>query len=485
MVISEITSQEKNNLRKTKIICTLGPATSSKDMIKKLALAGMDIARLNFSHGTAQEHKRHLQFVRKISQEIGKPLGVLQDLEGYKIRTGPLEKGKKVFLKEGDFLDLVSENKPGNNREVSISYPQLYKFVKPGDRIFIDDGNIELKIKKVSPGKITTRVITAGPLGERKGIHVPGVNLEFPCLTEKDKQDIRTGIELGVDYIAQSFVRSAKDIDLIKNILKKEKREEIKVLAKIEDSKGVENIEEIIQVANGIMIARGDMGVCLPRAQVPLIQKMIIRKCNQMGKPVITATQMLDSMIRNHQPTRAEVADVANAIMDGTDLLMLSGETAIGLYPEEAVKEMHRIAVTCEASLKYEELLKIREIPPPATIADSIGFVTRQLAELVKANVIVVFTLSGNTARIVSKYRPRARIIALTPDLPVAKELILYWGVEVLTVTKVDNIETHYEVFLEELVKKNLIKKGELVVLTSGIKKELDKPSGNIKMISI
>lgn len=471
-------------MRKTKIICTLGPASSSKEKIRKLAIAGMDIARLNFSHGTLEEHQKYFTIIQEISQELGRPIGVLQDLEGYKIRTGPLKDGKSLKLKEGDLLSLTSGNKQGNDREVSISYPELYRFVKSGDRIFIDDGKIELQIEKVSPKKIKTRVIIGGLLGERKGIHVPGVNLEFPSLTQKDRKDIQVGIEVGVDYIAQSFVRKSEDVLMIKEILKERGREDIGVLAKIEDSRGVENIDEIIRVCDGIMIARGDMGVCLPRAQVPLIQKMIIQKCNQMGKPVITATQMLDSMIRNHHPTRAEVADVANAIIDGTDLLMLSGETAIGSYPEEAVREMHRIAVTTEASLKYGEILQVRGILPRGTIPDSIGFTTRQLAELVKAHVIMVFTLSGNTAKIISKYRPRARIIALTPDHSVARGLLLYWGIEVVVVDKVPDIESYFKHFLEDMVRKNLINKGELVVLTSGIKKESDKPAGTIKILS-
>jgi len=471
-------------LRKTKIICTLGPASSSKEKIRKLAIAGMDIARLNFSHGSLEEHQKYFTTIQEISRELGRPIGVLQDLEGYKIRTGPLKNGKSLELKKDELLFLISGNKQGNGKEVNISYPELYRFVKPGDRIFIDDGKVELQIEKVSPEKIKTRVIIGGLLGEKKGIHVPGVNLDFPSLTEKDRKDIQLGIKMGVDYIAQSFVRKSEDVLVIKEILEKEGRKNIGILAKIEDSRGVENIDEIIRVSDGIMIARGDMGVCLPRAQVPLIQKMIIQKCNQMGKPVITATQMLDSMIRNHHPTRAEVADVANAIIDGTDLLMLSGETAIGSYPEEAVKEMHRVAVTTEASLKYEEILQVRGISPRGTIPDSIGFTTRQLAELVKAHVIMVFTLSGNTAKIISKYRPRARIIALTPNLSVARGLLLYWGVKAVVVDEVPDIERRFEHFLEEMVRKNLINRGELVVLTSGIKKESDKPAGTIKILS-
>lgn len=479
--------EEARGVRKTKIICTLGPSSSSKEMIGKLVRAGMDIARLNFSHGNLEEHQSYISTVKEVSRDLGKPIGILQDLEGYKIRTGLLKNGKSIELRENDLLVLSSEKISGSDENikwVSISYPEFYRFVKPGDIIFIDDGKIELQIQEVLPRRIKTRVIIGGLLGEKKGIHVPGVSIDFPSLTQKDRQDIRMGIVMGVDYIAQSFVQKAEDILLVKRILTGEGAENICVLAKIEDSKGVENIDEIIEVSDGIMIARGDMGVCLPRDQVPLIQKMIIKKCNQKGKPVITATQMLDSMIRNHQPTRAEVADIANAVIDGTDALLLSGETAIGSYPEESVKEMHRIAVTTEASLNYEQLLRIRGILPEKTISDSIGYITRQLAQLVNAHVIMAFTLSGNTAQIISKYRPRSRIMALTPNHSVAKKLLIYWGVEVQIVDRVPDIESYFENFLQQMVEQNLIGKGELVILTSGIKKEEEKPAGTIKILS-
>ncbi len=472
------------NKRKTKIICTLGPASGSKQVIRKLAIAGMDIARLNFSHGTPELKRMHFTTVQEISQKIGKSIGVLQDLEGYKVRTGSLKGGKSLPLKENDSLFLFSKDKQGEDKGVSISYPELYRLVKPGDRIFIDDGKIELEVVQALPERIETKIIIGGLLGERKGIHIPGAKFEFPALTQKDMKDIQLGIELGVDYIAQSFVRKSEDILIIRNILKKEGREDIGIIAKIEDVRGVENIDEIIKVSDGIMIARGDMGVSLPRAEVPLIQKMIIQKCNRMGKPVITATQMLDSMIRNHDPTRAEVADVANAIMEGTDLVMLSSETAVGFYPEQAVKEMHQIAITIEASLNYEEILHARGILPHRTISDSVAFATRELAGLTKASTVIAFTLSGNTARIISKYRPKARIIAITPNYSVARQLLLYWGVEVMVVDRVPNVENYFEHFLQQAIRKNLVRRGELVVLTSGIKKELDKPSGNIKLLS-
>lgn len=470
--------------RKTKIICTLGPASRRKEVIRKLAMAGMDIARLNFSHGTPEQHRARLKSVQEISGQLGKPIGILQDLEGYKIRTGSLKSGQSLALKENDSLFLTSDEMKGKDQWVSVSYPGLHRFVKRGDRIFIDDGKIELEVKQISQEKIETRVILGGQLGERKGIHVPGAEFEFPSLTQKDRGDIRLGIKLGVDYLAQSFVRKAEDILIIKDILRKEGREDIGVIAKIEDARGVENIDEIIEVSDGIMIARGDMGVCLPRAEVPLIQKMIIEKCNRVGKPVITATQMLDSMIRNPYPTRAEVADVANAIMDGTDLVMLSGETAVGSYPEKAVKEMHQIALTTEASLKYDGLLHPRGILPQPTVSESVAFVTCELARLTKASTIIAFTLSGNTARITSKYRPQARIIAATPNYSVAKKLLLYWGVEVMVVERVPDIENYLEHFLTQAIRKNLINREDLVVLTSGIKKESDKPAGSIKLLS-
>lgn len=471
-------------MRKTKIVCTLGPATKDKETIRQLAIAGMDIARLNFSHGTYEEHRGYFNNLREASRECKKPVGILQDLEGYKIRTGSLKGGKSLNLEEGDSLWLLPEGSREEGKWVSISYPHLHRIARKGDRVFVDDGRIELQIERVCEEKIRTKVVIGGLLGEHKGVHIPGVSPDFPSLTEKDKTDIQFGVNLGVDYIAQSFVRQVDDITVIRDVLKKAGREDIGVLAKIEDSRGVNNIDEIIEVADGVMIARGDMGVCLPRAEVPLIQKRIIRKCNRAGKPVITATQMLDSMIHNHHPTRAEVADVANAIFDGTDLVMLSGETATGSYPVQSVREMHEIAVMTENSLRYDRILQQRGILPKKTISDSIAFTTRELAELTQADFIMAFTLSGTTATVISKYRPRARILAVTPDHSVAKRLLLYWGVEVMMVEKVEDIEKYFEYFLNKAIEKGLIGREKLVVLTCGIKKEENRPSGTIKVLS-
>lgn len=471
-------------MRKTRIICTLGPAASNKEFVRQLVLHGMDIARLNFSHGTCEEHRVYFNVLQDISHELEKPIGILQDLEGYEIRTGTFKGREYISLEDNDYLWLTSDEPTGEN-SVSVSYLELYRFVQPGDKVFIDDGKIELQVEDISGKKIKTRVIIGGKLGEHKGINIPSLDLDFPSLTQKDEQDIYFGIEMGVDYIAQSFVREAKDILAIKDILKKEKKEHVSVFAKIEDKKGVCNIDEIIEVSDGIMIARGDMGVSLPRAQVPLVQKMIIRKCNQAGKPVITATQMLDSMIRSPHPTRAEVADVANAIIDGTDIVMLSGETAIGSYPCKAVQEMRNIAEVTEASLKYELLLQEKGIVAQNTVSNSLAFVVRDLSELIRAEAIMAFTLSGNTAMAIAKYRPRARIIALTPYLSVAKKLLLYWGVEVMLVDKVTcNIDMHFNKFLTEAIDKNIVGKEKLVVLTGGIEKEKDKPSGTLKILS-
>ncbi|MBC7188819.1 pyruvate kinase [Candidatus Aerophobetes bacterium] len=468
-------------MRKTKIICTLGPATRKRKVLEDIIRAGMNIARLNFSHGSFQEHRTYFENVQEISRKLKKTIGVIQDLEGYKIRTGSLRE-KKVQLRKNDYVWFIPEE-IGKGKEIGLSYPELARYVREGDRMFIDDGKIEIRIEKIQEGKIKGKVLVGGILEEHKGIHVPGANLEFPSLTEKDRKDIQFGVELGVDYIAQSFVREAKDILLVKDVLK-EMGKEIPVIAKIEDERGVRNIDQIIEVADAIMIARGDMGVCLPREKVPLIQKMIIRKCNKVGKPVITATQMLDSMIQNPHPTRAEVTDVANAIIDGTDLVMLSGETATGLYPVEAVREMHRIAVTIEKSLDYHRILEERDISPEESIQDSIAFAARQLAEFSRAEAIMAFTLSGTTATIISKYRPRCRIIGITPSIKVAKKLLLYWGVEVMVIEKVQDIERHFEDFVQEAVEKRVIKKGKLVVVTGGIKREEEKPTGTIKILS-
>lgn len=468
---------------RTKIICTLGPASNTLECIKDLISSGVEIFRLNFSHGTHETHQHLFSLIQKASHELNKTVGVLQDLEGYKIRTGLLKNNEEVSLSPGDVLNLTTRQIEGNKNNVHVSYDSLPSVVKPGNSVFIDDGKIELCIEAISGTEIKTIVVIGGRLGERKGVHIPGVDVELPPLTEKDIKDVHFGIKLGVDYIAQSFVSKARDILLIKDILKSKDAGHISVIAKIEDPQGVRNIDEIIRVSDGVMVARGDLGVSIPMATVPLVQKMIIEKCNKAGKPVITATQMLDSMIRNPHPTRAEVTDVANAVIDGTDAIMLSGETAVGLYPINSVKAMRDIAVTTEASLRYRELLSTKGISPGETIPEAIGYAARELAQLIKADAIITFTNSGNTARIVSRLRPQPPIIVVTSKVHVAQQLIPYWGTHIICGPEIEDVNELFDHYIKKAMELKLIKKGDTVVITGGVRRKLE--GNTIKVVSV
>ena len=335
--------RRNNSMKKTKIVCTMGPNTDNREIMKELALNGMDVARFNFSHGDHAEHKHRLEILESVREELGIPIASLLDTKGPEIRTGKLKDGKKVTLKEGDLYTLTTEEIVGDETRGYINYAGLAEDVKPGDRILIDDGLIELHVREVNGTDIVCRIENGGELGEKKGVNVPGVRVKLPALTDKDKEDIRFGVDAGFDFVAASFVRNADAIREIREILD-EKGSAMQIIAKIENEEGIENIDSIIEASDGIMVARGDMGVEIPAEKVPHIQKMIIRKCNLACKVVITATQMLDSMIRNPRPTRAEVSDVANAVYEGTDAVMLSGETAMGSYPIEAVRMMSQIA---------------------------------------------------------------------------------------------------------------------------------------------
>ena len=339
-------------MKKTKIVCTMGPNTDNREIMKELALNGMDVARFNFSHGDHAEHKHRLEILESVREELGIPIASLLDTKGPEIRTGKLKDGKKVTLKEGDLYTLTTEEIVGDETRGYINYAGLAEDVKPGDRILIDDGLIELHVREVNGTDIVCRIENGGELGEKKGVNVPGVRVKLPALTDKDKEDIRFGVDAGFDFVAASFVRNADAIREIREILD-EKGSAMQIIAKIENEEGIENIDSIIEASDGIMVARGDMGVEIPAEKVPHIQKMIIRKCNLACKVVITATQMLDSMIRNPRPTRAEVSDVANAVYEGTDAVMLSGETAMGSYPIEAVRMMSQIAEESEKYLDY------------------------------------------------------------------------------------------------------------------------------------
>lgn len=466
--------------RKTKIICTLGPASNNEQSIKRLAEAGMDIARLNFSHGDHNEHKKRFIIIRRVSKRIKKTIGIIQDLEGHRIRIGTFKNHQPIKLKRGQKIYITSKAEEGHQDLITVSYPKFESFLKKGYNIYIDDGKIALKVKRVKYDRALLEVRAAGILTEHKGVNVPQANFKFSPISKKDKKDLEFGLKLGVDYIAQSFVRYPEDIKIIKSIMKRKKRQ-IPVIAKIEDSEGIKNIDKIMKVADAIMIARGDMGVSLSLEKVPLIQKEIIYKCNRMGKPVITATQMLDSMTVNKLPTRAEVADVANAIIDGTDMVMLSAETAIGKFPQEAVSFMHRITINTEKSLDYKNLLRMRDIFPENEISEALGFSIRNLAQLIDIDAIIIYTKTGQTAKVIAKFRPYDSIIAVTDNKEVADELLLYWAVTPVFIgTPYKNPEST----LKLLLQKKMISKGKFVIFTQGIRKE-GKKLGSIDIFKV
>ena len=455
-------------MRSTKIICTMGPNTDKKTVMKSLVKNGMNVARFNFSHGDHEEQRERMNLLKNVREELDRPVAILLDTKGPEIRTGLLEGGKKVTLKEGSEFILYTEEMTGNETGCCVTYPGLAKDVKPGDRILIDDGLIELKVKQIKSGNIVCHVENGGELGERKGVNVPNVKVKLPAVTEKDIDDILFGIQQDIDFIAASFIRSAKGVKEIRKILKENHAEHISIIAKIENAEGVENIDEIIEASDGIMVARGDLGVEIPAQEVPHIQKMIIRKCNERYVPVITATQMLDSMIRNPRPTRAEVADVANAIYDGTDAVMLSGETAAGKYPIEALKMMNEIAENTEQYVDYEKYIHHRTMYEQSKISSAIGIASVRTARNIGAACIVTPTMSGKTARLISNFRPSMPIYAVTPNEMVQHKMQLYWGVIPLKGYIKDTTENIIVNAMETIKRKHLVKKGQTVVITAG-----------------
>lgn len=455
-------------MKKTKIICTMGPNTNDENLMRGLAISGMDIARFNFSHGSHAEHKGRLEILKKVRKELNLPIAALLDTKGPEIRTGLLKDGQKITLKEGQIYTLSTKDVIGDNTICHINYDGLNKDVISGNKILIDDGLIELEVQTVNDTDIICKVLNGGELGERKGVNVPNVKINLPALTEKDKDDILFGISQGFDFIAASFVRTADAIREIRAILK-EYHSPIQIIAKIENAEGIENLDEIIAVSDGIMVARGDMGVEIPMQEVPHIQKIIIQKCNAACKPVITATQMLDSMIRNPRPTRAEVTDVANAVYDGTDAVMLSGETAMGKYPVEALKTMAQI---CETS---EEHLNSREFQSRTVgkenyhdISNAVSYSSVSTAYSVGAKVIVAPSIRGFTARQLSKWRPSVPIIGLSPDPVSVRQMQLYWGVQPYEAHRAESTDELIDTSLELLKDNQVVKENDIVVITAG-----------------
>ena len=456
-------------MKKTKIVCTMGPNTDNREIMKELALNGMDVARFNFSHGDHAEHKHRLEILESVREELGIPIASLLDTKGPEIRTGKLKDGKKVTLKEGDLYTLTTEEIVGDETRGYINYAGLAEDVKPGDRILIDDGLIELHVREVNGTDIVCRIENGGELGEKKGVNVPGVRVKLPALTDKDKEDIRFGVDAGFDFVAASFVRNVDAIREIREILD-EKGSAMQIIAKIENEEGIENIDSIIEASDGIMVARGDMGVEIPAEKVPHIQKMIIRKCNLACKVVITATQMLDSMIRNPRPTRAEVSDVANAVYEGTDAVMLSGETAMGSYPIEAVRMMSQIAEESEKYLDYM-FYQRRKVSAEnlRNISNTVCYSSVATASDLEAPVIVAPSVSGFTTRMLSKWRPKALIAGLSPSMTAVHQMQLYWGVKPFHAKRAESTDALLFASVELLKEKGIVKEGEIVVATAGV----------------
>ncbi|MBT2638505.1 MULTISPECIES: pyruvate kinase [unclassified Bacillus (in: firmicutes)] len=457
-------------MRKTKIVCTIGPASESVDKLVQLIEAGMNVSRLNFSHGNHEEHAARIKNIREAASKTGKNVGILLDTKGPEIRTNDMENGA-IELTTGQECIVSMTEVLGTAEKFSVTYDQLIDDVHPGAKILLDDGLIGLEVISIdkASNEIKTRVLNSGTLKNKKGVNVPGVSVNLPGITEKDAKDILFGIEQGVDFIAASFVRRATDVLEIRQLLEENNGTHIHIIPKIENQEGVDNINEILEVSDGLMVARGDLGVEIPAEEVPLVQKDLIKKCNVLGKPVITATQMLDSMQRNPRPTRAEASDVANAIFDGTDAIMLSGETAAGQYPVEAVQTMHNIASRAEQALDHKELLSARSKDTEHNITDAIGQSVAHTALNLEVNAIITPTESGHTARMISKYRPKAPIIAATSNDHVLRRLALVWGVYPQLGQKAETTDEMLAIAVEESVNSGLVSHGDLVVITAGV----------------
>ncbi|GAA0177600.1 pyruvate kinase [Clostridium sediminicola] len=469
-------------MQKTKMIFTIGPTSESEEVLSKLMEVGMNAARLNFSHGDHAEHLGRVELIRELAKKNKKQIALVLDTKGPEIRTGVFSEGK-VTLEEGnEFTVVCGEDIEGDITRCSVSYRELYKDVKEGSTILIDDGLVGLTVVKVEGTNVLCKVANTGVVGSRKGVNLPGISTNLPALTEKDKGDLIFACKNGFDMIAASFIRKASDVIAIKKILEQNGAPDIKVISKIENQEGVDNIDKIIKYSDGIMVARGDMGVEIPLDQVPLVQKEIIKKCNQAGKFVITATQMLDSMMRNPRPTRAEASDIANAILDGTDAIMLSGETANGKYPIVAAETMSNIAKTAEKRIDYKSVLKRKVVEFQANVSSAISFATCTTAQELNAAAVVTATQTGNTARMVSKYRPQAPVIAVTPSERVARSLALNWGVYPLLAKMVYSTDALISESVDKAVEAGIVKNGDLVVVAAGIPVQY---SGTTNMLKV
>jgi len=455
-------------MRKTKIVCTIGPASESLENTKKLILAGMNVARLNFSHGDFDEHGNRINIIRQACQELGKTVAILLDTKGPEIRTGKLAV-EPIELVQDEYITLTTEEILGDKNRISITYSNLPNDVEVGSTILIDDGLIGLTVVEVQGTEIKCLIVNGGTIKSKKGVNVPGVRISLPGITEKDANDIIFGIGQDIDFIAASFVRKASDVLEIRELLERHNAGHINIISKIENQEGVDNLDEILAVSDGLMVARGDLGTEIPAEDVPLVQKMMIEKANWAGKPVITATQMLDSMQRNPRPTRAEASDVANAIFDGTDAIMLSGETAAGKYPVESVLTMSRIAEKAESALNYRELFLKQSTIQETTITEAISQAVTISALDLNAKAIISSTETGHTARVVSKYRPAAPIVAVTTEDRTMRRLTLTWGVTPVKGKLASTTDEMFDYAVQGGINSGLVTEGDLVVITAGV----------------
>ena len=457
-------------MRKTKIVCTIGPASESEEMLEKLMKAGMNVARLNFSHGDHAEHKARIDSIRKVADKLGKTVAILLDTKGPEIRTHNMKDGA-IELEKGTEVIVSMTEVEGTPEKFSVTYDNLINDVDEGSYILLDDGLIELQVKQINKdkGEVLCDVLNSGELKNKKGVNLPGVKVSLPGITDKDAEDIKFGISENIDFIAASFVRRPSDVLDIRKLLEEQNNKNISIIPKIENQEGIDNIEDILEVADGLMVARGDMGVEIPPESVPMVQKDLIRQCNKLGKPVITATQMLDSMQRNPRATRAEASDVANAIYDGTDAVMLSGETAAGQYPEEAVKTMSNIAISAEGAQDYKKLLSDRTNLVETSLVNAIGVSVAHTALNLNVKAIVAATESGSTARTISKYRPHSDIIAVTPSHETARQCELVWGIHPVVKEGRKTTDALLNNAVATAVETEKVQNGDLIIITAGV----------------
>ena len=463
----------KEVLRKTNIIGTIGPASESEEMFTKLVEAGLNVARINFSHGGYEENAEKIATIKRVREKLNKPVALLLDTKGPEIRTGKLESGdEKVTIEEGQEFTFIHDDIIGNNTKTTITYKDLYKDVKPGAKILVDDGAIEFEVVSVEGKDIKCKALNTAKLGSRKTMNVPGLKLNLPALAQKDIEDITNGVKAGFDFIAASFVRRASDVEAIRELLNKNGGEHVKIISKIESQEGIDNFEEILELSDGIMVARGDMGVEIPMEQVPIVQKHFIKRCNQVGKPVVTATQMLESMTSSPRPTRAEVSDVANAVYDVTSCIMLSGECAMGKYPVECVKTMVKISKAIEGTVNYWKRFNKKDFKKidSEDLERNIAYTTCVTAEQVNADAIVAYTHKGDSVRYIAGMGPGCPIFAITDNESTFYQLSVAWNVTPILVKDGNTIEDTIQKGIAELEKTSMLEKGDKIVLAGGSK---------------